>query len=39
MRRHCGAPVPEPSKAGQNVQWIKAVFSTLQVFLLILIPA
>jgi len=38
MRRHCGALVPAPSKAGQIVQRIKAAFSTLQVFLIILIP-
>jgi hypothetical protein len=38
MRRHCGALVPEPSKAGQIVQRIKATFSTLSVILIILIP-
>jgi hypothetical protein len=39
MRRHCGALVPEPSKPGQIVQRINAAFSTLQAFLIILIPA
>jgi hypothetical protein len=39
MRRHCGALASEPSKPGQIVQRIKAAFSTLRVFLIILIPA